>query len=93
MKCDRRTRCSRTGWAQRFERKRECEQRLDERACVVVRGTTNGEKNGRTAFISCFFHRGAEVAGRHDGQPNVAAHVVRTRTNTFPDGTEANAAG
>ena len=44
MKCDRRIRCSRTGMAQRFERKRECEQRLDERACVVVRGTTNGEK-------------------------------------------------
>jgi len=31
-------------WAQRFERKRECEQRLDERACVVVRETTHGGK-------------------------------------------------
>ena len=31
-------------WAQRFERKRECEQQLNERACVVVRGTTHGEK-------------------------------------------------
>jgi len=29
-------------WAQRFERKRECEQRLEERACVVVKGTTHG---------------------------------------------------
>jgi len=28
-------------WAQRFERKRGYEQRLDERACVVVRGTTS----------------------------------------------------
>ena len=31
-------------WAQPFERKREFEQKLDERACVVVRGTTHGKK-------------------------------------------------
>ena len=30
------------------------------------------KKIGRTALRSCSFHRGAEAAGRHDGQPNAA---------------------
>ena len=30
------------------------------------------KKIGRTALRSCFFHQGAEAAGRHDGQPNAA---------------------
>jgi len=48
-------------WAQRFKRKRECEQRFDERAYVVVRGTTHGdgEKNWSSSPRACAgrFHR------------------------------------
>ena len=51
-------------WAQRFERKRECEQRLYERAYVIARGTTHGEKSWSNRLEIMLFTPGERRGSR-----------------------------